>query len=207
MKLTIALADDHAMVRQGLRAFLATVGEIEVVGEAGDGIAALELIRETQPDLAIVDMVMPRMSGVDVVREAVRVSPCTAAIIFSMHSGPAVVAEAFAAGARGYVLKESEGEHLLEVIREVASGASRVLGKGVCGPALEVPEELTEREREGIALIAEGLTNRSIAARLAISVRTVEAHRASLMRKLSLHSSAELALYALRRGLVVPSTS
>lgn len=203
MTITVAVADDHAMVREGLRAFLGTVQEIEVVGAAGDGVAALELFRQTQPDLAIIDVAMPGMSGVDLVRQVRRNCPATATLVFTMHSDPAVVAEALAAGADGYVLKESDGEHLLEVIIQVASGASPVLGLGVSEPAADIPDELTDRERQILALIAGGCTNKNIAARLEISVRTVEAHRASLMRKLRLHSSAELTLYALRRGFVI----
>ena len=205
--ISVILADDHAMVRQGLRAFLETVAEIEVIGEASDGLAALELLRETRPDVAIVDVNMPGMSGVDLVRQAAEVAPDTAILILSMHGDPAVVAEVLEAGARGYVLKETDAEHLLEAIVQVAAGMAPVLGPNVMKPLEDDLEPLTAREREVVTLIARGISNRDVAMQLAISVRTVEAHRASVMRKLHLHSPAEMTLYAVGRGLIPPRRS
>jgi DNA-binding NarL/FixJ family response regulator len=203
--ISVLIADDHPMVRHGLRALLSTDPEIRIVGEAADGPTAVRLIRELEPDVALVDVTMPGMSGVDVTAAVSAMR--TAVVILSMHGDPTVVTEALAAGARGYVLKEAEGEELLVAVRDVAAGEQCVLGSGVTVPKPDgEPEPLTDREREIVGLIASGLTNRAIATRLEISVRTVEAHRANVMRKLQLHSPAELTLYAVRRGLVRPPT-
>lgn len=201
--ISVVIADDHPMVRHGLRALLDTARDVRIAGEACDGPRVLELVRDVAPDVALVDISMPGMSGIDVTKSIAADFPSTGVVILSMHGDPSVVAEAFTAGARGYVLKEAEGEELIRAIRDVAGGRTHVLGSGVSTiePDGE-PESLTDREKEIVTLIASGLTNRAIGERLDISVRTVEAHRANVMRKLQLRTPAELALYAVRRGLV-----
>jgi DNA-binding NarL/FixJ family response regulator len=202
--ISVIIADDHTMVRRGLRSLLATDAEIAVLGEAGDGYEALRLIQQHRPAVALVDVSMPGMSGVDVARAARDAGLETAVLILSMHTGPAVVREALAAGARGYLLKD-QADDLLRAIRQVAGGA-RVLGAGVYEAQndgeRDALESLTNRERQTVTLIASGLTNRAIAGRLGISTRTVEAYRASAMRKLGIRSAAELTMYALERGLL-----
>lgn len=199
--ISIVIADDHTMVRHGLRAFLATAPGIEVVGEASDGPAALQAIGRYAPDVALIDVSMPGMSGVEVTQAVTAKYPRTAVLVLSMHGDSAVVAEALKAGARGYVLKEADGDELLRVIRSLASGAICVMGTGVPDPASDDPEPLTSREREVVALVAAGLTSKEIAQSLGIGSRTVETHRANAMRKLRLRTVAELALYAASRGL------
>jgi len=199
--ISVVIADDHAMVRHGLRALLATVPHIEVVGEAANGPDALQMVRDTDPDIVLVDVSMPGMSGVDLTRALATEGLRAAVVILSMHGAPAVVSEVLAAGARGYLLKESDGDELLRVIESVAGGAVRVLGQGVADEG-DATETLTSRELEVVALIAAGLTNKEIARRLGISTRTVESHRATIMRKLRLRSPADLTLYAVRRGLL-----
>ncbi|HYK01230.1 MAG TPA: response regulator transcription factor [Thermoanaerobaculia bacterium] len=204
--ITLILADDHTMVRHGLRALLSTDPELEIVAEASDGREALRLMEQHRPDVALIDVSMPGLSGVDVARAARDTNLGAAVLILSMHAGQSIVSEALAAGARGYVLKEAGADELLRAIHEVAAGGVRVLGSGVdYTPQDEqgdAQEPLTDRERDIVALIASGLANKEIAHELDISIRTVEAHRATAMRKLGLRSTAELTVYALQRGLL-----
>jgi DNA-binding NarL/FixJ family response regulator len=193
-------------VRQGLRAFLNTTADIAVVGEASDGPAALAAISLHAPDIALIDVSMPGMSGVEVTQAVAKNHPETAVLILSMLDDTSVVAEALQAGARGYVLKDSDGEDLVRAIRCIAAGGNRVFGPGTPDPAMiaseDDPEPLTLREREIVAHVASGLTSREIAQLLGIGIRTIETHRANIMRKLHLRTVAELALYAVHRGLL-----
>ena len=204
--ISLLIADDHPMVRHGLRALLSTDAEIQVVAEASDGQEALQLIEQLRPDVALIDISMPGASGLDVARAVRDAQLETAVLILSMHAGESVVTEALAAGARGYVLKEAGGDELLRAIHQVAAGGTRVLGSGVEtdpeGAHTDALELLTDRERETVALIAAGLANKEIALQLDISTRTIEAYRASAMRKLGLRSTAELTVYAIQHGLL-----
>jgi len=209
----IVLADDHSVMRQGLRALLQAEAGFSIVGEASDGQTAVELTEQLRPDVLVVDLVMPRLGGLDVLREVVRRSPSTRVIVLSMHANEAYVQEALQNGAAGYVLKDSDAADLIQAIRGVMAGRrylspsiseraihaySRKSGQGT----LDLYETLTNREREVLRLVAEGHTSPEIATRLCIGVRTAESHRANLMRKLGLRSQAEVIRFALRRGLV-----
>jgi DNA-binding NarL/FixJ family response regulator len=210
---TLVLADDHGVMRQGLKALLETEKELTVVGEAADGVAAVTLVQKLKPDVLVVDLVMPGLSGLDVIREVRRSSPETRIVVLSMHGNEIYVQEALQNGALGYVLKQSNASELVRAIRTVAEGrrflsepiSERVIdsytrrsGQGT----LDLLDTLTRREREVLRLVAEGLRSSEIAERLRIGVRTVESHRASLMHKLNLRNQAEVIRYALSRGLV-----
>jgi len=183
---TIVLADDHHVVRQGLRSLLEAESDFSVVGEAGDGLEATQLVERLQPDVLVLDLMMPSLNGLEVTRQVSQRSPRTHVVILSMHPNEAYVLEALRAGAAAYVLKES-----IEVYMQKAESA-----------ALDPYETLTAREREVLHLVAEGHTNAEIADRLFISRRTVETHRANLMRKLGLRTQTDLISYALRRGIL-----
>lgn len=210
---TIALADDHPIVRQGLRALLQAEPDFRVVGEAGDGLETVELVERLQPDVLVVDVMMPGVSGLEVARQVQQRSPETRVVILSMHANEAYVLEAMRHGAAGYVLKDSTATDLVEAVRRVMAGRrylSPPLSERAIDAYLQKSEEaqldpyetLTSREREVLHLAAEGHTNAEIAERLSISPRTVETHRANMMRKLDLRSHADLIRYALRRGII-----
>ena len=209
----IVLADDHSVMRQGLRALLQMEAGFTIVGEAADGNAAVELVAELKPDVLVVDLVMPGLGGLDVLREVRRRSPSTRVVVLSMHANEAYVQEALQNGASGYVLKDSEATDLIQAIRQVLAGRrylsaaiseraihaySRKAGTGT----LDLYETLTNREREVLRMVAEGRTSPEIAERLYIGVRTAETHRANLMRKLGLRTQADVIRFALRRGLI-----
>jgi two-component system, NarL family, response regulator NreC len=210
---TIVLADDHHIVRQGFRSLLENQDGFSVVAEAGDGLEAVKLTAAFKPDVLVVDLVMPCLNGLEVTRQIAKQSPNTRAIILSMYMDEPYVIEALQNGAWGYVLKESNISDLVKAIREVAGGR-HYLGSPLSDLAITAYKEktknssldpyntLTTREREVLQLVAEGHTNNDIAAKLFISQRTVESHRASLMQKLSINSRVDLIAYALRRGLV-----
>lgn len=210
MGISILLADDHIVVRQGLRSLLEAQPDFEVIGEAKDGPETLQQVEALRPQVLVLDLVMPGMSGLEVVR---RVHEQTRVIILSMHSNEAYVVEALRSGAYGYVLKDATAGELAEAIRAVVAGQhflsapfsehgiEEYLRRGRTGP-LDPYETLTAREREVLALAAGGLSNPEIAGRLMISPRTVEIHRANMMHKLNLHTQTELVRYAIRRGLV-----
>jgi DNA-binding NarL/FixJ family response regulator len=210
---TIMLADDHPVVRQGLRALLGAEPDFRLIGEAGDGLEAVQLVERLQPHVLVLDLMMPGLNGLEVTRQVSQRSPQTRIIILSMHANEAYVLEALRNGAAGYVLKDSSVTDLVQAVREVAAGrrylspplSERVIDAYVQKAkeaTLDVYETLTAREREVLHLAAEGLTNPEIAARLFISPRTAEIHRANLMRKLSLHTQTDLIRYALRRGIL-----
>ena len=209
----IVLADDHPVVRQGLRALLQAEADFRLIGESGDGLEAVQLVERLHPDILVLDLMMPGLSGLEVTLQVSRRSPKTRVVILSMYSNEAYVLEALKNGAAAYVLKDSTAAELVLAVREVAAGR-RYLSPPLSERAIEeytqkakaaplnLYETLTTREREVLHLAAEGRSNAEVAARLAISSRTAETHRTNLMRKLGLHSQTELVRYALRRGIV-----
>lgn len=209
----ILLADDHNIVRQGLRALLQSEPHFRLVGEASDGIEAVRLAERLKPDVLITDVMMPGLNGLEVARQVSRSLPNTRIIILSMYTNDAYVIEAFKNGANGYVLKDSEASDLIQAVKEVING-NRYLSPPLSERALELymqklesapsdPYELlTTREREVLQLVAEGKTSAEIANRLFISPRTAEGHRANLMRKLGLQTNADLIRFALKRGIL-----
>ena len=202
----IVLADDHALVRAGIRALVQSVREFEVVGEAGDGREALQLAKTLQPDVMLLDVAMPELNGLDAIPRILKQNAKIAVIVLSMHASREYVLRAVQAGAAGYVLKNAAVDELENAIRAVARGnkyltpaISAQIIEGVGNDALE---SLTQRQREILQLIAEGRTTRQIAEVLHISVKTVETHRTVLMKRLDLHDVAGLVRYAIRVGLV-----
>jgi len=210
---TIALADDHQVVRNGLRVLLEAEPDFSVVGEAGDGLEAVRLVERLQPDVLVLDLMMPGLNGLEVARQVSQRSPQTRVVILSMYDNEAYVLEALRAGAAAYVPKESTSAELVRAIREAVAGrrylspplserAIEIYMQRAESAALDPYETLTAREREVLHLVAEGHTNAEIAARLFVSPRTIETHRANLMRKLGLHTQTDLIRYALRRGIL-----
>jgi two-component system, NarL family, response regulator NreC len=213
MGLRILLADDHTLVRQGLRRMLEERPDWQVVAEAGDGREAVRLAEEHQPDVAIIDVAMPLLNGVETTRQITRRAPRVHVLVLSMHADEAYVTQILKAGAIGYLLKDSADVDLMRAITAVASGKSffspavaRMMLDDYVHPkpgqATDRYETLSEREREVFQLVAEGKANKEIAALLFISVSTVETHRGRIMEKLDVHSAAEVVLYAVRRGIV-----
>lgn len=210
---TIVIADDHEVVRHGLRSLMRSDPEIRIIAEAADGQEALRLVEKHRPDVLLLDIVMPLMNGIEVTRETTRICPRTRTIILSMHRTESYVVDALRNGAAGYVLKDSRSTELLEAIRHVLAGRrylSPPLSQRAIDAYLEKIESvgldpydtLTSRERQTLQLAAEGFTNHEIAERLFISARTVETHRANLMKKLGLRSHTELIMFAVRHGLL-----
>ena len=215
MTTRILLADDHALVRRGVRLILDAEPDLEVVAEAGDGAEAVELAREHRPDLAILDISMPRMTGLQAARELRRRVPETRLLMLSMHDNEQYFFESLKAGAGGYVLKSAADEDLVTACRAAMRGES-FLYPGVTSTLVRdylqrmrrgerVPASvLTAREEEVVKLIAEGSSSKEIAALLTISLKTVERHRANVLAKLGLRDRVELTRYAIRSGLVEP---
>lgn len=210
---TIILADDHPIVRRGLRAVLESEKGFQLIGEAGDGLEAVRIVENLRPDILIADMMMPGLTGLEVTRQVKNRVPATRVIILSMHATESYVLEALRNGANGYVLKDSAAEELIYAIREVLSGrrylssqlserAIETYIKKAESTAVDSYESLTTREREVLKLAAEGCTNNEIAEKLFISPRTAETHRGNLMKKLGLSNHTELIRYAIRRGLL-----
>lgn len=212
-RITIVLADDHPVVRQGLGAVLKAEPDFHLIGETGDGLETVDLVKRLRPDILVLDLMMPGLNGLEVTRRVRRCSPQTRVLIFSMYPNEAYVVESLQNGASGYVLKCSSTAELARAVREVAAGrrylspplSERVIeayAQKVRETSLDAYDTLTAREREVLHLVAEGRTNACIAAQMSISVRTAEVHRANMMRKLSLRSQAEVVLYAVRRGIL-----
>jgi DNA-binding NarL/FixJ family response regulator len=213
-KLRLLIGDDHTIVRHGLRKILEEKPEWQVIGEAGDGREAVRQALALKPDIAILDIGMPLLNGIDATAQIVRRLPEVKVLILSMHSQEAYVSRALQAGAKGYLLKDSAGKDLINAIATMATGKSffspsiaklmlddyvrRVTETQV----IDRYESLSEREREIFQLIAEARSNKEIAELLGISVATVETHRARILEKLGVHSAAELVLYAVRRGVI-----
>lgn len=210
---TIVLADDHQLVRQGLRALLEVESDLRVIGEAGDGLEAVRLVERLNPNVLVLDLMMPGINGLEVTRQLKKSSFQIGIVILSMYAEEAYVLEALGNGASAYVLKDSNASDLVHAVREVAAGR-RYLSPPLSDRAIEVYQEtakatvidryetLTTREREVLHLSAEGCTSGEIAKRLGISARTAETHRTHLMSKLGLHTQVELIRYALRRGII-----
>jgi DNA-binding NarL/FixJ family response regulator len=212
MGIRILIVDDHAIVRAGIRALLQLYPDFEVVGEAADGHEAILQTRRLQPDIVLMDIGMPGMDGLAATREIVRVAPRTRVLILSQHENREYVMPALRAGASGYVLKRAPDETLIRAILAVHAGETymdprltdllveevRRSGEGPTDPL----ETLSEREREILVLLAQGKSYQEIAQTLFISVKTVDFHRANLMRKLGLKNRAELVQFAMRRGLI-----
>ncbi len=202
--ISVLLADDHALVRKGFRRMVEDDPDINVVGEAGDGQEAVKLAEELHPQVIVMDMAMPGLDGVQATREVLRRAPKTGIIILSMYSQENYVRNAFEAGAMGYILKNADDIDLASAIKDVAAG-KRVLDPGLVTAEREPDDtfdRLTQRERQILQLIAEGNSNKEIASLLNLSVNTVAVHRANLMDALGIHRTAELVLYAIRKGLV-----
>lgn len=213
----VLLADDHAVMRRGIREILAADSEVEVIGEAGDGREAVRLAEKLKPDVMIIDLGMPELNGLDAIRHIRREHPEVELLVFSMHDSEDLIREVFSAGARGYVLKSDAALYLNEAVKSLSRHkpfftpriSEAILnslvagGEGRVEPAGHGP--LSAREREILQLLAENKTNKEIATRLSISVRTVETHRRSIMQKVNANSIVELVHYAIRNGITQSS--
>jgi DNA-binding NarL/FixJ family response regulator len=214
-KKSVFIAEDHTILRQGLKTLLNENDDLEVVGEAADGLEAIRGLQGLSPDIALLDLSMPRMDGLSVIKEVKRQNPETKIVALTMHKDEEYVLEAFRSGANGYCLKSSSQNELLMAIRSVLSGKTYVspeVSEKVLEGYLETKKRvkersswdtLTQREKEVLKLVGEGYRNKEIADYLCISVKTVEKHRANIMQKLDLHSGSALTAYAIEKGLVV----
>jgi two-component system, NarL family, response regulator NreC len=210
---SIVLADDHHIVRQGVKALLENDSDFSVVGEASDGLKAVDLTVRLKPNILVVDLMMPGLNGLEVTRQVTKLSPKTKVLILSMYMNEPYVVEALRNGAYGYVLKESNISDLVHAINEVMAGRhylSPPLSERAIGAYLDQTKDtaldpyntLSTREREVLHLAIEGYSNAEIAAKLFISSRTAETHRANMMRKLDLHTQTDLIKYALKKGIL-----
>ena len=214
MSTTIVLADDHIVVRQGIRKLLETRDDFRIVGEASDGEEAVKLVTEKKPDVALMDLWMPRLSGIDATRRIGKRGLATKVLVFSMHESRAYVEEVLRAGAAGYIVKNAAADDLIEAIDTVRDGVSYLspaitqqVVDAIARPAPSSPSGLgmlTDREREVLQLIAEGLSSKEIAAMLGVSLKTIDSHRSNLMEKLDIHKVSGLVRFAIRTGLVEP---
>lgn len=214
--LRILIADDHGIVRAGLKLLLDRLPDIEVAGEAADGREAVRLARQLRPEVVIMDIGMPLLNGLDSAAQIVRENDRIAVIILSMHTDESYILRALDAGAKGYLLKDHADEDLERAIRSVAAGKpffSPSIAQALLEDYVRLMRErrvedsyelLTEREREVLQLIAEGKSNKEVAAILSVSPYTVETHRTNLMQKLGLHNTAEIVLYAVRQAIITP---
>ncbi|WP_447602974.1 response regulator [Nitrospira sp. Nam80] len=213
MSIKILLADDHPLVRQGVRTILQAEGDISIAGETGDGLEVVPLTESLRPDIILLDLMIPSISGLEVTRQITKRIPRVKVIVLSMYSTEAYVLEALRNGAAGYVLKSASMDELIKAVREVTAGRHylspplsetiiEAYVKKTDSSAIDPYETLTSREREVLHLVVSGHSTINVAAKLFISPRTVETHRSNLMRKLSLNSQTDLVLYAVRRGIV-----
>ena len=213
-KKRIVIAEDHRILREGLKSLLGSKPEFEVVGEAEDGLDAISIVRESKPDLVLLDLSMPRLDGLSAMRDIKKVSPETRILALTVHADEDYVLEAFNEGADGYCLKDAGRAELLMAIESIFSGKP-YFSPGIADKVLEgylegrqkikstsAWETITRREREVLKLIGEGYKNKEIADLLFISVKTVEKHRSNIMKKLDLHNAATLTAYAIEKGLV-----
>jgi two-component system, NarL family, response regulator NreC len=210
MSVRVLLVDDHQLVREGLRALLERE-QFQVVGEAGDGHDAIQRAQSLRPDVAVLDLSMPQLNGLDAAREITRVAPGIKVIALTVHTEDPYVISALRAGIKGYVLKSQATADLVQAIREVSRGMT-YLSPGISRAVVEAylaktelpPDPLTGREREVLQLVAEGRTTKEIAQCLGISVKTADSHRTRIMRKLDIHATAGLVRHAIRLGLIQP---
>lgn len=213
MTVSILLADDHPIVRQGMRRLLEAESDLTVVGEAADGLETVQMVEKLQPNVLIVDMMMPGLNGLEILRQVKKRSSATLSIVLSMQSADSYVVEALKVGASGYILKDTGPSELVSAVRKVIQG-ERVLSPKLSerlinayvqtagNTVLDPYQTLTDREREVLQLAVEGLTTLEIAKRLSISPRTAELHRGRMMNKLGLRNQTDLIRYALKRGLL-----
>ena len=212
-KLRILIGDDHTLMRQGLRKILEERSDWDIIAEAGDGRTAVRETMALEPDVAVLDIGMPLLNGIEATAQITRKAPAVRVLILSMHADEAYVTQAVRAGARGYLLKDSAAADLLGAIAAVASGKSffsppiaRVVlddyARRLADKGLDRYDSLSEREREIFQLVAEGHSTKQIAELLSVSPTTVETHRAHILQKLDIHNTAELVLYAVRRGVI-----
>ena len=210
MPIRVVLADDHVLVRQSLRSFLEREG-IQVVGEASDGQEVIGLVSRLSPEVAVLDISMPLMNGLEAANEVHRVSPDTKTILLTRHDEEQYVTEALRLGVKGYVLKNQAATDLVHAIHQVCRGSfylspgvSRAVAEALLSKTTRPPDPLTSRERQVLQLISEGKSTKDVACLLGISAKTAESHRARLMHKLDIHETASLVRYAIRRGLIQP---
>ena len=213
-RLRLLLADDHTLVRHGLRKILEEQPDWEVVGEAEDGRGAVDEAMALHPDVAILDIGTPHLNGIDAARQIARKAPDVKVLIVSMHSDEAYVSRALGAGAKGYLLKDSAGKDLIRAVSAVANGQSffspavsqlmmeDYRRRATASDGVDRYDTLSDREREIFQLVAEGHSNKQVAELLSISAATVETHRARILQKLDVHNTAELVLYAVRHGVI-----
>jgi two-component system, NarL family, response regulator NreC len=213
-KLRVLLVDDHTVVRQGLRKILESDDEIEIVGEAGDGRSAVDMVQRMRPHVVVMDVALPELNGIEATRQITKRVDGAKVLVLTMHSDDVYVRQSLKAGARGYLLKDSEDLDLIKAVKAVGQGGSffspsvsKVLLAGYLGDPTgkEVEDNvalLTDREREVLQLIAEGKTNKEVANLLNVSINTVETHRKHVMEKLDLHNTAELVRFAVRKKIV-----
>ena len=211
----VVLVDDHALVRQGFRRILEDDPELQVVGEASNGLDAIGLVKKTDPDVVVMDMAMPEMNGLHATMELMKQRPGTKVLILSMYSEEQYVRNALDAGAKGYILKNAIENDLTRAVKAVASGEQylapelsslliRAMQTGGFEKTSDPYDRLTQREKQVLQLIAHGKSNKEIAVMLDLSVNTVAVHRANLMSALGVHKTAELVLFAVKKGLVLP---
>jgi two-component system, NarL family, response regulator NreC len=210
----ILIADDHTIIRSGLKLLLEQQADFKVIAEANDGREAVQLAEQHHPDVAILDIGMPQLNGIEATRQIAAAEPRTQVLILSMHSDEGYVLRALKAGARAYILKNSAEADLIRAVRSVADGKSffsPVISKMLLEDYVRQVREkqvedsydlLTPREREVLQLLAEGKTNKEVAAILSLSLHTVETHRGNILQKLNLHGTPELILYAVRKGII-----
>jgi DNA-binding NarL/FixJ family response regulator len=214
--ITILLADDHTVIREGLRAILATAENVAVVAEAENGQEAVRLANETKPDIVVMDVAMPLLNGLGATRQILRQLPSTRILVLSSYGDEDCVQQMLEAGAAGYLAKQTAGSELVRAIHEVRRGNrffSPAIARGLQGPApggtskllVKTAPRLTSREAEVLQLVAEGCSNKEVALRLEISIKTVEKHRQQVMNKLNIHEVAGLTRYAITKGMVQPS--
>jgi len=212
-ELTIVLADDHHVVRSGLRTLLEVELGAHIVGEAADGLTALQLVEQFRPDVLVVDLMMPGLGGLEVIRRVRQRVPQTRVVVLSMHADQAYVLQALRAGANAYVLKESQAAEFVQAVCDAAAGhryLSPALSEQMItnyiehtdAPTTDPYDLLTDREREVLHLAVQGLTAQEIAEHLTLSTRTIETYRTSVLRKLALRNQTDLVRYALRRGII-----
>jgi DNA-binding NarL/FixJ family response regulator len=211
---TVIIADDHEIVRRGLRGIIEAEGGCSVVAEASDGLSAAQLVEKHRPHVLVLDLNMPRLHGIEVLRQTRQTSPQTRVIVLSMHNDEPYVIESLRAGAMAYILKGSESQEILQALKEVLAGRrflSATLSEWAINALVSKPADetdplhsLTQRERMVVQLAAEGHNNAEIAEKLFISPRTAETHRTNLLRKLGLQTQTDLVRFAIRKGLIQP---